>query len=283
MALGIDDQNFEESNSVTQRRFEKILTSHGFESSCTEQYIDGRTGEPIKARILTGMVEYNRLVHLSSKKLHSRATGPKDPLTRQPVDGRRSGGGLRTGEMESAAMCAHGAAYMLQERFRELSDAFEICVCGACGLLSDDICMEINYAYCRGCHSNTSIRSVMVPFTFLVMSLELMSTGISTHFHTKDDKESMHNADHFPSWKLKGEEEDDEEEGPLRKMRDGEEREEEDDGEEENENEEVEEEEGEEEKNRIEEKEDSEDEEDTNEDDEEMQDDDQDEEDFMAD
>jgi DNA-directed RNA polymerase beta subunit len=72
-------------------------------------------------------------------------------------------------------MCAHGTVYMLQERFRELSDVFEICVCGKCGLLSDDIWTAINYAYCRGCHSSTSVRCVMVPFTFLVMSLELLS------------------------------------------------------------------------------------------------------------
>ena len=187
-SLGIDDQNYEQSNSVLQRKFEKLLILHGFSGCGTEQYIDGRTGEPIKARVLTGVVEYSRLVHLSSTKLHSRATGPKDPLTRQPVDGRRSGGGLRTGEMESAAMSAHGAAFMLQERFRELSDAFEICVCATCGLLSDDICSEINYACCRGCHSNTSVRSVMVPFTFLVMSLELLSTGISTHFQLKNEQ-----------------------------------------------------------------------------------------------
>lgn len=191
MELGIDDQDYEQSNRVIQRKFEKILVANGFSGCGTEQYIDGRTGEPIKARVLTGVVEYSRLVHLSSKKLHSRATGPKDPLTRQPVDGRRSGGGLRTGEMESAAMSAHGAAYMLQERFRELSDAFEICVCGTCGLLSDDICPEINYAFCRGCHSSTSVRSVMVPFTFLVMSLELLSTGISTHFHLKDENGTL--------------------------------------------------------------------------------------------
>jgi hypothetical protein len=123
--------------------------------------------------------------------------------------------------MESAAMCAHGAAFMLQERFRELSDAFKICVCGACGLLSDDICMEINYAYCRGCLSNTNIRSVMVPFTFLVMSLELMSTGVSTHFHTKDDKESMHAAEYLPSWKVKGEEDEDEDEDEDEEEDDG--------------------------------------------------------------
>jgi DNA-directed RNA polymerase beta subunit len=192
ISLGIDDQNYEQSNRILQQKFEKILVEHGFSGCGTEQYVDGRTGEIIKARVLTGVVEYNRLVHLSSKKLHSRATGPKDPLTRQPVDGRRSGGGLRTGEMESAAMSAHGAAFMLQERFRELSDAFEICVCGTCGLLSDDICSEINYAFCRGCHSDTSVRSVMVPFTFLVMSLELLSTGISTHFHLKDEEGLIH-------------------------------------------------------------------------------------------
>jgi DNA-directed RNA polymerase beta subunit len=183
--LGVDNQDFSQSNQQYQEKFGKILLENGFAADGTEKFIDGRTGEMITARIFVGVVEYYRLVHIASKKIHARSTGPRDPLTRQPRDGRRFGGGLRIGEMESSALAAHGSSHVLQERFRELSDVFEIYVCASCQLMCDDVCLDIEYQYCRHCQSNSSVRSVLVPFTFLVLTLELMSTGIVTNFHVK--------------------------------------------------------------------------------------------------
>jgi DNA-directed RNA polymerase II subunit RPB2 len=180
--IGLDDQDYQKSNRRYQEKFEAVLRAHGFSGDGTEQYIDGRTGVPIKARIFVGVVEYFRLVHIASKKIHARSTGPRDPLTRQPRDGRRFGGGLRIGEMESSALAAHGSSRVLQERFRELSDSFEIYVCATCQSMCDDVCRDIGYHFCRRCQSDTSVRSVLVPFTFLVLTLELLSTGIVTKF-----------------------------------------------------------------------------------------------------
>jgi DNA-directed RNA polymerase beta subunit len=181
--VGVDDQDYASGNDRYRRKFEAILKEKGFSSDGTETFIDGRTGLPIKARIFVGVVEYFRLVHIASKKIHARSTGPRDPLTRQPRDGRRFGGGLRIGEMESSALAAHGSSRVLQERFRELSDSFEIYVCAICHMLCDDVCKEVGYQFCRRCQSDTSVRSVLVPFTFLVLTMELMSTGIVTKFH----------------------------------------------------------------------------------------------------
>ena len=185
LALGIDNQDYLAGNEANHRRFEQALGDNGFAADGTEQFIDGRTGAPIQARIFVGMVEYYRLVHIAAKKIHARSTGPRDPLTRQPRDGRRFGGGLRIGEMESSALAAHGSSRVLQERFRELSDAFEIYVCSTCHLVCDEVCRAIGYTFCRRCQSDTSVRSVLVPFTFLVLTLELLSTGIVTRFHVE--------------------------------------------------------------------------------------------------
>lgn len=181
--VGIDDQDFTAGNDRHRRRFEAIMRAHGFASDGTEVFIDGRTGEPIRARIFVGVVEYFRLVHIAAKKIHARSTGPRDPLTRQPRDGRRFGGGLRIGEMESSALAAHGSSRVLQERFRELSDSFEIYVCCTCSMVCDDVCIEVEYHFCRRCQSDTTVRSVLVPFTFLVLTMELMATGIAIKFH----------------------------------------------------------------------------------------------------
>lgn len=58
-----------------------------------------------------------------------------NPVTRQPIKGRKFGGGIRFGEMERDALLAHGAAYLLHDRLHTCSDYTVMEVCSACGSL----------------------------------------------------------------------------------------------------------------------------------------------------
>ena len=61
-----------------------------------------------------------------------RSTGGVNALTRQPIKGRKLGGGIRFGEMERDALLAHGAAYLLHDRLHTCSDYAVLPACARC-------------------------------------------------------------------------------------------------------------------------------------------------------
>jgi DNA-directed RNA polymerase I subunit RPA2 len=93
----------------------------------------GITGEEFPADIYIGLVYYQRLRHMVGDKWQVRTIGPVDQITRQPVKGRKKGGGIRFGEMERDALLAHGTAYLLQDRLMNCSDYSTAWVCRTCG------------------------------------------------------------------------------------------------------------------------------------------------------
>jgi DNA-directed RNA polymerase II subunit RPB2 len=49
------------------------------------------------AQIFIGPTYYIRLKHMVDDKVHGRARGPRQALTRQPLEGRSRDGGLKIG------------------------------------------------------------------------------------------------------------------------------------------------------------------------------------------
>ncbi|MFC1691492.1 DNA-directed RNA polymerase subunit B [Nanoarchaeota archaeon] len=93
------------------------LLGLGFNEDGSETMFNGETGEVFQVKIFIGNMYYLKLKHMVANKLHSRARGPIQLLTRQPTEGRAKEGGLRLGEMEKDTFVAHGASLLLKERF----------------------------------------------------------------------------------------------------------------------------------------------------------------------
>ena len=121
---------------VTVDSVSDLLRRHGYQSRGFEIMYNGHTGRKLRAQVFFGPTYYQRLRHMVDDKIHARARGPVQIMTRQPVEGRARDGGLRFGEMERDCMIAHGAAAFLKERLFEVSDAFRVHVCEICGLMT---------------------------------------------------------------------------------------------------------------------------------------------------
>jgi len=80
-------------NKVNLEEFNDILTENGFEEYGEEEMYCGYTGIKMKTKIFVGVSVYARLKHLVKDKIHGRAKGPAQILTRQPPEGRSRDGG----------------------------------------------------------------------------------------------------------------------------------------------------------------------------------------------
>ncbi|KAI8459705.1 DNA-directed RNA polymerase I subunit A2 [Phakopsora pachyrhizi] len=125
---------FSEQDTPSSYFGEQLLAA-GYNYHGNEPMYSGITGEEFAADIYIGVVFYQRLRHMVGDKWQVRTTGKVDQLTRQPVKGRRRGGGIRFGEMERDALLAHGTSFLLQDRLMNCSDYSTAWICKRCGLL----------------------------------------------------------------------------------------------------------------------------------------------------
>ena len=171
---------FIDATPFTKEPIENIrleLLRHGYSPDGSEIMYDGRTGEMIETPIFIGIVFYQRLHHLVADKIHARARGPVQVLTRQPTEGRAREGGLRFGEMERDCLIGHGAAALLRERLVESSDKYVLYICELCGHISWFDAKRKEYI-CPVHGNKGKISAVVVPYAFKLLMQELMSMGV---------------------------------------------------------------------------------------------------------
>ncbi|MBN1792880.1 DNA-directed RNA polymerase subunit B [Candidatus Woesearchaeota archaeon] len=148
------------------------LLRMGFRENGTETLYNGITGGQYNAKIYIGNMYYIKLKHMVANKIHSRARGPIQLLTRQPTEGRAKEGGLRLGEMEKDTFVAHGASLLLKERFD--SDKTEVPICEGCGLVAIHDARKNSY-FCPTCGENVEISNIEMSYAFKLLLDEFKS------------------------------------------------------------------------------------------------------------
>lgn len=187
-----------------------LLTKAGFNHTGNHILYNGMTGEQIQANIYMGPTYYMRLKHMVKDKINYRARGPNQQLTRQPVQGRANDGGLRIGEMERDAVCAHGLAYFLNESFLVRGDEYYMAVCnktGAISIYNEERNLFLS-PYADGpinFHTNPdgtmniknitkfgrSFSLLRIPYSFKLLIQELQAMNIQMRIITEDNVDQL--------------------------------------------------------------------------------------------
>lgn len=191
----VNGKNETESESLVDD-LGSMLRARGFNYHGTEVLYSGVYGTELTCEIFIGPVYYQRLRHMVSDKFQVRSTGQVDQITRQPIKGRKRGGGIRFGEMERDSMLAHGAAYLLHDRLHTCSDHHIADVCSLCGsILTTSLIQSVHQprprpfgglpparatkkVICHACKTSKGMETVAMPYVFRYLAAELAAMNI---------------------------------------------------------------------------------------------------------
>ncbi|KAJ8929566.1 hypothetical protein NQ314_017730 [Rhamnusium bicolor] len=176
--------------------FGRLLEHGGYNYYGTETMYSGIDGREMTAQIFFGVVHYQRLRHMVSDKWQVRSTGPINILTRQPLQGRKRGGGVRFGEMERDSLISHGASFLLQDRLLHCSDETMALICTSCGSLLGPVTVVTRLAekpnqsdtkeVCRICGHGNNIAEIQIPYIFKFFVTQLASCNINVRVECKN-------------------------------------------------------------------------------------------------
>ena len=143
-----------------------------------EPMINGMTGEMFDTFLFYGPQTAYRLPKFVKEDRHAIGRhGPKNPMTGQPLTGKRLGGGQKVGEMEQWVMMAQGSIASFYEEFYLDSDKKTIHICRNCNEIA--IYNDNTGRYrCKQCIDQADICAIDSSKTALHVMQQLYMAGI---------------------------------------------------------------------------------------------------------
>lgn len=143
-----------------------------------EEMVNGMTGEVFDTLLFYGPQTAYRLPKFVKEDRHAIGMrGPKNPITGQPLTGKRQAGGQKVGEMEQWVMMAQGSMASFYEEFYLDSDKRTIHICRNCSEIA--IYNEhIGRYRCRTCGDQADICNIDSSKTALYFIQQMMMAGI---------------------------------------------------------------------------------------------------------
>ena len=163
------------------------LKKAGLDDFGERVFYDGKTGVPIKCKVYSGFIYYQRLKHMVQDKIFARGTGKVVALTKQPIHGRKKGGGLRIGNMERDTLVSHGAALTLKEFMFNKSDKFEEYVSSKSGYFCTGN-PESGIFEDKGNDYGIEMDRVQLPWTSKMLQEYILGLGVSMRMNVEKAK-----------------------------------------------------------------------------------------------
>lgn len=140
-------------------RFKKIISRINDPEKLkygVQKYYSYKLLGEIESHIFSGIIFYQRLQKFVSDTIYIVEKGNINVLTRQPLGGKSTGGGLKLGEMEKDILSAQGIPSFLNEKMYSHSDLIKMYFCRTCGQKAIVNENKRDY-FCNQCKENSDI------------------------------------------------------------------------------------------------------------------------------
>lgn len=156
----------------TAEELEQMLREIGLDDGGYETMYNPITGKKYRCRIFFGVHYWERQAHLVEMKINVRNGGPRNPITGQPVKGRKRNGGQSLDHMTFDTQIAAGITNIMQDLHMNQGSNMLIGVCNRCNTLGCYYNKKINAWVCPQCgqHPDIMVKEIP-PATNLLMGI----------------------------------------------------------------------------------------------------------------
>lgn len=169
--------------NVDDEEISEELVKRGYERNGCQVVYNPRTGVAMNVNIFVAPFSQGRLHKFSEEGEYAVGdTSVRSYVTRQPVGGRKRGGGIRLGEMEKDCYYSNGATRSGTNKMRVDCDGISIYICRNCRNRATVINNQSKTAICNYCGPNAAVFELPTRFaSHLVLSL-FESMGVRIKF-----------------------------------------------------------------------------------------------------